>query len=152
MKISRSLSIELNIWSDFTTLTQEKGLDHNAVIGKLMRGWVKDQKLMDVKIVECPVCGSKYSENLGTCPDCEVNKIETQKKEAVDKESKDRELTKREQKVIELETEIKSYENALKRIDDPEGANLSEDERLENRARINATLIELRAALEEAKK
>lgn len=152
MKISRSISIEIGIWNTFMEEVEKKGLNHNSVIAKLVHGWSKEQQEPEYKILICDKCGSKYSEKLAQCPSCEATELEEAIQHRQEEESKDRELTEREQKVIALDTEIKTYENTLERLNDPEGHNLGPEELEENKGRVNAKLIELKAALEEARK
>lgn len=150
MKIAKTLTFEANTFMRFTEAIGKRPF--GETIESLMREYVRDKQIENIKLVTCDKCGAKYSEKLPKCPSCEVSEVEEAKQKRLEEESKDRELTEKEQKILNLETEIESYENTLERLNDPEGTSLPEEEKEAHRARLNATIVELRAALEEAKK
>lgn len=148
MKISKTISIEMSIWTNFFNLVEQNGRDHNAVISKLMNDYVKDNIAAEHQIIICEKCGAKYSDAIPKCPNCEASEIEQKTKERLAIESKDRELTKHEQRIIELEIELESYRNTLDRLNDPQGHTLNEITLNEQKERIEKETARLEGELE----
>lgn len=122
MKTSKTFSIEIGLVNNFNKTCAENTLNCNAVISKLIKEFIGEMNLDNIKMKTCGVCEAIYSGNLPECPECKLKKrIEDKqqlleelkiKKVKMEKWLKEGKAQQNEMDIIDIE--IKALEEDLK--------------------------------------
>jgi hypothetical protein len=100
--------------------TQNKRGMFSSILNDIIADFRKKKDIANIKIIECGKCGAKYSERLGSCPNCENTRIsdyntyqELKAKERAEVEKCEKEIQLKTAKIDDLQDQKRRIINFL---------------------------------------
>ena len=111
MKIQWNIYVDVTLRQKIEREAKKRGTKPSAFIGHVMQKWFLDQNKPEYSVVKCAVCEAEYSTKFDKCPQCQALELKKKRK----KESQN-EIANQNQKISDLEDEVRTAEKHLKKV------------------------------------
>ena len=101
--------VDAEIKEKMKELAYRKQTKMSTLIAHVLRNYIKEVKIAETEMLLCEKCGTKYSEKLKVCPNCEANKELKAREKAVKKKEYKEALQAEFNRLMERRTQLIEY-------------------------------------------